>query len=125
MDFFLSNIDSQIMQQVKSLTASNVINRKKEVYIHKDETHREKGKDNRKNGKDEIRRRIQELNNLIEERKIGIYLLLEENEDEDILMIKVMDKNTDTCIKMFNEFELEKLINSLQDVMGIIVDIRI
>ena len=125
MDFFLSNLDNQIIKQVKSLTASNVVNTKREIYIHKDETHREKDKNGHRKSKEEIIKRIQELNNLIEEKRIGIYLIVEEVGNEDILMIKVMDKNTDMCIRVFKESELEKLISSLQDVMGILVDIRI
>lgn len=121
MDFYLNKIDPQLVKVIKEATATNVIHRKNEVPIRKEEKDRESGQDRKKRQR-QIKAQIQKLNELADKKQLDIFFALEETNQE--LWIKVYEKNTDNCIKSFNESEIEDIISRLQNIMGIIVDVK-
>ncbi len=121
MDFFLNKIDPQIVKVIKKATATGVIHRKDDLPVPKEEKDRENEKD-RKRRHRQIREQIDQLNQLAEKDQLDIFFVLEESGHQ--LWIKVYEKKADTCIKCFNEREIEDLISRLQNIMGIIVDVK-
>lgn len=121
MDFFLNKIDPQIVKVIKQATATGVVHRKDDLPVPKEEKDREKDK-NREGRHGKIKEQIKKLNQLADKDQLDIFFVLEESVDQ--LWIKVYEKKTDTCIKCFNEKEIEDLISRLQNIMGIIVDTK-
>lgn len=121
MDFFLNKIDPQIVNIIKQTTATGVVHRKDDVPVQKEEKDRESGKD-KKDRRKKIRKQIEKLNQLVNKNELDIFFVLEDMSDE--LLIKVYEKKTDNCIKIFQESEIEDLISRLQNIMGIIIDVK-
>lgn len=121
MDFFLNKIDPQLVKIVQEVTSPSVIHKKNDVPIFKEEKDREsKGKFQRSLKK--YKEKVKEINALLAENNIDIFLVLDT--EKDLLKVKVLDKTTDTCLRTFDENEIEELIKRLEDLSGIIVDVK-
>lgn len=122
MDFYLSNIDPQIIKIVNDKTANNVVHAKDDVPIQKDKKENQKEKNSNKMTKEEAKKKVIKLNELSETNNLDIYFVLEDENNQ--LFIKVFEKHTDRYIRVFDENEIEMLLQKLSTISGLIVDIK-
>lgn len=122
MDLFLNKIDPQLVRQVKETTATGIVHKKDDVPIHEEDKDREEEKRKKKRDIKTIKEKVKKINDLAESKGLDIFFTLEAENFQ--LWIKVFEKNSDKCIRTFDENEIEEILNRMENLSGIIVDVK-
>ncbi len=120
---FLNKIDPQIVKNIQKISSSGVVHKKEDVPIQRESKDKNESdhKKKQKNSK-KAKEKVKALNDLAQKNSLDFFFVAEEEDHQ--LYIKVFDKQTNTCIRSFDENEIEELLSRLQDLSGIIVDTK-
>jgi len=120
-DYFLNKIDPQIVKNIQKISSTGVVHKKEDVPIQRESKDKDEPDQKQKKHK-KSKEKIEALNELAEKNDLDFFFVAKEEGRQ--LWIKVFDKQTNTCIRSFDENEVTELLNRLQNLSGIIVDTK-
>lgn len=112
----LNKIDPRILQIVVEKTAKSTVHKKENAFVEKDGKHRHENKVDL----EEIKKRIRQINRILEENEIGIYLILNQKN----IKIMVREKSSDKILTVLDEDDLENILKVIHSKSGIILDMK-